>query len=206
MWMLRDWLLNIFFPKICLGCHLKGISLCDKCLNNCRKSLGTPFIYIKSIYNFQDPLIKKSIHAIKYYHRKDLLIPLTKELIEELKDYKDFIFIPIPMSRLKKYIRGYNQAEEIAKILSEKLSIPILNNTLVRNKNTKRQVQMKTRNERLKNPKNSFSIKSGDAREIKDKKIILVDDVITTGATINEVRNVLLKNGAKEVVAITIAH
>ena len=99
-------------------------------------------------------------------------------------------------------MRGYNQAELIAKEISEKLYIPINNKILFRIKNPKRQVKTSTRSERLKNQHNTFKVAEG----VLNSNIILVDDVTTTGATIKEARDILIKNGAKKVMAITIAH
>ncbi|MFA6608439.1 MAG: phosphoribosyltransferase family protein [Candidatus Paceibacterota bacterium] len=110
--------------------------------------------------------------------------------------------VPIPMPKIRKYIRGYNQAELIAKELSQKTSIPIKNNVLTRTYSPKRQVKSHTRNERLKNQHNSFQTTSS----VNGLNIILVDDVITTGATIFEARNILQKSGANKVVAISLAH
>jgi ComF family protein len=205
--------------------------LCISCLKNTRKALDTPAIYIISIYSFKDLIIKKSIHAIKYFHRKDLIDPLTQELANELgnittseqirtkndrgaksdeeirsqqaKDLtKNWVLVPIPMPRLRKYIRGYNQAELIANSLSKKCSIKVRNDLLIRLKSPKRQVKTKTRSERLLNQHNSFKV----IDNVKGMNIILVDDVTTTGATISEARNTLLKAGASNVKAVTIAH
>jgi ComF family protein len=152
--------------------------------------------------------MKKIIHAIKYFHRKDLVLPLTKAVAQELTknnqipNLSDSILIPIPMPLLRKYIRGYNQAELIAQELSKRCLIPYTTKLLHRKGNHKRQVTKKTRSERIKNQHHSFIVKG----DVNNLNIILVDDVTTTGATIIEARNELLKAGAKSVRAITIAH
>lgn len=211
MWMIKLYLskiITILFPPHCYGCHKENSSLCAKCLETCRKSIDTPALYITSIYSFQDPLIKKLIHAIKYFHRRDLIEPITRELVKELKatDYllqaTNWVLIPIPMPLIRKYMRGYNQAELIALELSKKCSLSINKKLLVRLSSPKRQVITKTRSERLKNQHNSFKVTD----DISGMNIILVDDVTTTGATLTEARDTLLKAGASTVRAVTIAH
>jgi competence protein ComFC len=212
MWMIISFLskiADIIFPKSCYGCGKENFKICDKCLKRCTKAVETPSLYITSIYSFKDPLIKQIIHEIKYYHHSDLIETLVKEVANEFQktiDYElsaiNWVLIPIPMPRLRKYIRGYNQSEIIAKKLGEKLSLPVNSNLLIRSYSPKRQVSTKTRNERIKNQYNTFRVNNN----VKDLNIILVDDVTTTGATLNEARRVLLKAGAKSIRAITIAH
>ncbi|MCF7843734.1 hypothetical protein K9M47_02450 [Candidatus Gracilibacteria bacterium] len=106
------------------------------------------------------------------------------------------------MPRIRKYIRGYNQAELISLSLSKQCSLPTISNTLIRTSSPKRQVTTKTRGERLKNQHNSFKV----IKDVTGLNIVLVDDVTTTGATLSEARSVLLKAGARSVKAVTIAH
>ena len=164
------------------------------------------------MYSFRDPLIKKVIHAIKYFHRKDLIQPLTHELAQELNKIVSpgpyilvpsaYLLIPIPMPLLRKYMRGYNQAEIIAKELSKECSLPVTTTILARTRSPKRQVMTTTRGERLRNQHKSFKIN----KNVKNLNIILVDDVTTTGATIFEARKILLEAGASTVRAVTLAH
>lgn len=143
------------------------------------------------------------IHAIKYFRRKDLIRPLTNVLAKEMKqENMQGILIPIPMPQLRKYLRGYNQAEYIAKILGETLNLVVRDDILKRTRTTKRQVMTKTKQERLSNQKKTFSV----TQDVRDLDIILVDDVTTTGATISEARKTLLAHGAKSVFAVTLAH
>lgn len=200
---------SILFPDYCYLCKkaTKKVSLCAACLTHMKKTIDTSGPFIKSIYSFKDPNVKKCIHAIKYFHRKDLVIPFAKILAEEIKlmtNYRDFILIPIPMPRYRKYLRGYNHTEILAKLLSLETAIPYKNNILIHNAkaNKKRQVMTLSRKERLKNQKNSFLV----SHNIKNMNIILIDDVTTTGATLHEARRVLDKAGAASIVAFTIAH
>lgn len=202
-------ILKTLFPPKCYVCRKDGDSLCADCLKQFGRAVDTPSLYIKSVFSFKDREVKRIIHAIKYYHRKDLVTPLTRITALELNKVlsvepltSDWVLVPIPMPRIRQYLRGYNQAFVIAGELSRLTMTPVKNNLLLRMRSPKRQVSTSTRSERLKNQHNSFKV-NGDAKNLN---IILVDDVTTTGATIMEARSVLLKSGAKNVIAITIAH
>lgn len=198
MWTIK--IINTLFPPSCFVCKKEGGNLCDNCLSSFKKPVDSPHLYIQSFYSFKDKRVKDIIHAIKYHHRRDLILPLIKGAPFSIPP--GAILIPIPMPRLRKYMRGYNQAEYIAKEMSEEKKVATRNDILIRSKNKKRQVTTKTRGERIKNQKNSFDLKSS----VTDMNIILVDDVTTTGSTLDEARKVLLKNGARSVNAITLAH
>ena len=79
---------NIFFPSHCYICHKEtkdAISICSLCLSRFNKSFDTPYPFITSIYSYKDQSIKKIIHAIKYFHRKDLLVPLALVISKEIQ-------------------------------------------------------------------------------------------------------------------------
>ncbi|MDB5260622.1 MAG: amidophosphoribosyltransferase [Candidatus Nomurabacteria bacterium] len=213
MWTITGFFSNlfkVFFPPSCLGCKSKNVSICRTCLQKVSRAVEAPYIYMTSIYSYKDQLIRNSIRKIKYYHRKDLIDPLTdelaKEILNEANGYRlmanDWTLVPIPMSRFRKYMRGYNQAELIATSLGEKCNIHVDHSVLKRSRSPISQVHTRTRSERLKNQNNSFKV----CKDIKGRNFILVDDVTTTGATISEARKQLLKTGAREVLAVTIAH
>jgi ComF family protein len=205
MWMIAS-LLRIFFPPTCIGCGKSGVALCERCIKLARKSLSVPHPYITSVFDFKDPLVKRAIHAVKYYHRKDLIIPLAETLAKELRtsshEIENYTLIPIPMPRMRRLLRGYNQAEQTASLLATLLSIPVRNDILIRTKSPLRQVRTTKKEERLRNQRDSFAV----AHNVSGMKILLIDDVTTTGATLEEARKTLLKSGALEVRAATLAH
>ena len=139
---------------------------------------------------------------------------LYDELLEKLSEEKLFggarsappLLLPIPISARRHRERGWNQceiiADELARLDGGK-NFELRKNILVKNKNTADQVG-KGRKERLKNLENAFSVK--DAQAIKDRFIILLDDVITTGATIEEAGRALRASGAKKILFLAIAH
>jgi ComF family protein len=105
---------------------------------------------------------------------------------------------PVPLFWWKKLRRTYNQAELLSKIINKESGIPVLN-CLVRVKNTRTQTRLDHK-KRQENVKNAFRLKKGIS--IRNKKIIIIDDVMTTGATIKECARVLKENGAEEVYSL----
>jgi len=171
--------------------------------------------------NYQNFLVKKLIQKFKYEpFIKELAKILSSLIIThfQLLDNKpnffylvekwkssngaNFILLPIPLNEKRLRWRGFNQAEEIAKELSQFFKIPLVRNCLLRIKNNQPQVELKEM-ARKNNIKNVFSCQN--QKEIMGKKILLVDDVYTTGATMEEAAKVLKGSGAKEVLGVVIA-
>ncbi len=205
-------ILNLFFPKRCINCQRYGDYLCYDCLSLIeimQKTYDLPenIQYLDKLFfatNFKDPIVKKLIHAYKYPpFLKDLSSILSDIIITHLgftrTKLDNFVLVPIPISKKRMNYRGYNQAEELAKQLSSKLKLEY-RNVLERVKETKSQVEL-GKEERELNVKNSFSLKE----DIKDKNILLIDDVFTTGSTIEEASRLLKQNGAKQVWAVVVA-
>ncbi len=209
--------LDTLFPSYCYLCKKEGESLCDMCLSSIKKPIDTPYPYIISLYSFKDYRIKRIIHAIKYFHRKDLLMPLARVLADTLSQdatasQNVYVILPMPMPTIRRYMRGYNHAEALTHELVEYLHTmqsqkPSLRyfvdiTILTRASSKKRQVLTTSKRERLLNQRNAFMVHGN----ISGKSIILLDDVTTTGATLSEARRILLLHGAKSVQAYTIAH
>ena len=124
----------------------------------------------------------------------------NEKLCRKLKFYD--IIIPVPMYKLKKKERGYNQAEIFAHELAKNLNIYFDKNILIKDINNKRQSSLSEK-ERFLNVKNVFKIVKMD--KIKNKNVILVDDICTTSATLEECSRILKKYGARKVVGLVIA-
>src|SRR4051812_41875004 len=110
MWMIHrifSKVLSFLFPSSCYGCKLPGVALCISCLSLSKKSFDSPYPFIYPIYSFREPLIRKTIHAIKYFNRKDLVVPFGEILGNELiKNNLQGTLVPIPMHPLRLLLRG----------------------------------------------------------------------------------------------------
>jgi ComF family protein len=130
---------------------------------------------------------------------------IQQEVFEQFLQSKRAIIIPVPLhsSRLKK--RGYNQAELLARELSQKAETPYVVNVLKRVRQTAPQFELK-REERQKNIKGAFVIDDKYKKKLLGKWVILVDDITTTRSTLRECARVLKKSGVERVIGITFAH
>ena len=231
---LKDLALDILFPPICVNCgnslikEEKGRAVCNACLSKitihttlfcgiCRARLpeNKKICHKNSQYllgaatNF-DETIRNLIHQFKYQKWQRVLNPL--KIILEIylnnlqfnsESLKNYIVIPIPLHKNRLQERGFNQAELIGKIIAEKYNLPLETKILFRNKETKSQAELKNWGERKNNLASAFKIENADY--LKNKNIILVDDVCTSGATIQEAAKILKENSAKKIIALVIA-
>lgn len=203
----------------------------QKCSRGCRSQINLAL----SPFSYDNFLIKDLIHNFKYNFIKSLGIDLGEFLIETIKNSplekaiahrpENFLIVPVPLHRRRLAWRGFNQSEILAKEISEELGIKF-SNVLKRIKNTKPQIEMVSADERLKNIQNAFVLKRNSKwlsllslrgtkqslnsrfrgnNNIKNKTVILVDDMITTGATLEECAKILKQSGAREIWALTIA-
>jgi ComF family protein len=211
----KNFFLDLIFPKFCLGCKREGNFLCQDCfstleiLTSHQKFNGKNLADLYFPVNYENFLIKKLISNFKYP-------PLIKELKKELAfvivshfllldkkpNFSDFVLVPIPLSKKKLKWRGFNQAEEIAKELADFLKIPLISDCLIKIKETRDQVELSEK-ERRENVKGVFFVKNKE--KIIGKNVLLVDDVFTTGATMEEAARVLKETGAKKIVGIVVA-
>ncbi|MFA6534255.1 MAG: ComF family protein, partial [Patescibacteria group bacterium] len=197
---LKKIVLDLLFPVNCLGCGWADVWLCQKCLKNIRRfrqvvSLPEPNWLDEVVVaaSFSDPLVRRAIHSFKYQMVEDLGPVLVRLFQPEIgRRFKDYCLTPIPLSRKRLRFREFNQAEVLARALTKRFNLPLATNLLIRIKDRPTQASLK-RAERLENIKNIFTLSQplGSA-----KQILLVDDVATTGATLNEAARVLKKAGA----------
>jgi len=137
---------------------------------------------------------------------------LYEHILDELNDIQIFgstekpLLIPIPLSKKGFHKRGYNQCLLIAKHLSfiDDSYFELTKSVLYKTRNTKNQMEIKDKKKRLQNLHGCFEVKNSEC--VVGRNIILIDDVVTTGATLIEAKKVLKKAGAKKVIAFTIAH
>jgi competence protein ComFC len=215
-------LFDFFLPRICPGCDRKLSTdekqACSECLTNILKVDKNLLEYefdrkfrsdgiisdFYSGYIFEaDKTLQHIIHSMKYEKKFRLGIFLGELLSEGIQNRNwqiDWI-VPVPIHHLKQAERGYNQSDYIAKGLSKSLNIPWSNKKLKRVRYTQSQTQL-NQNEREENVSDAFQVKK--LSSIKEKNFLLVDDVITTGATILECAKVLINSGAKSVYACSV--
>lgn len=156
---------------------------------------------------YHEEAVRELIHTFKYRGVREISDVLARFIVTYINETRitlpeRALLVPIPLHRKRLRERGFNQAEVIAKSLAKALSIPLENNILMRAKYAPPQTTMKTRKEREENAKNLYAV----AAPIPDgATIILVDDVSTTGATLEEAARVLKEARAKQVWAFTAA-
>jgi len=173
--------------------------------------------YIFSIFYYKNAVVKKLIKFIKYKGDKKVTKQISKIIYDylledisekiEIHNFTNPIIIPIPATRHRMREHGFNQCERIVKYIEKMDENNYFNfeyKNLIKIKESESQAHAKNKVERFKNIKNSFAILT--AEKIIRRNIILIDDVWTTGATLEEARKELLKAGARSVVAYTIAH
>ncbi|MBI1937336.1 MAG: ComF family protein [Ignavibacteriales bacterium] len=216
---------DFFLPRFCISCEKKLSSevyfVCSGCIDSIKNAdagritheFNRKFLNDKLINDFTSPFVFEKektlqhiIHALKYNGNFRLGIFLGRLAAEKAKhkisEWDADIIVPVPIHRLKKAERGYNQSFYISKGIGSVLQIQIVKNAVVRKKFTETQTAFASE-ERKENVKDAFAIKNKNV--VRGKKIILVDDVITTGATISECAKVLIENGAEKVFAFSVA-
>ncbi|OGI98225.1 hypothetical protein A3H53_03735 [Candidatus Nomurabacteria bacterium RIFCSPLOWO2_02_FULL_40_10] len=209
--------LNLIFPIKCISCGEKSKDFGALCLSDAPPAERETANWIFPLYDYRHPPIKKALHLLKYKGKKRLAKifaeVLYEKIMEELSElsvmenFREPLLIPIPLSPKRYRERGYNQAElicrELIKIDRNK-NFKLEKNILIKPKETEHQARIKNRRERLENIVGSFSVKNVES--IKNRNIILIDDITTTGATLAEARKILKKSGARKIIAFTVAH
>lgn len=156
-----------------------------------------------------DAGMKKSIADFKFHGRREYgefyVSEIVKRFEKEILDIAPDVLIPIPIHRSKQLRRGYNQAEILAKGIGKELEIPVLPHLLLRNKNTLPQKQLNDK-ERLKNLEQAFEFSEKEKERYNNHihKVILIDDIYTTGSTIEACTNILIQNGINEIYFICV--
>jgi ComF family protein len=225
--MFMNILREIFFPRRCLGCGMRGISgvLCNPCfatipLNGslfcglCRARLpyGKKICHLDFPYilgaagNYDDPLLQKLIHALKFKHNREAAAPLGSLLagyVERiLFDPAGSTVFAVPLSKRRERERGFNQSALIADVFAARAGLRIADGGLIRTRHATPQSRAIDIRERRKNVLGAFAVSNNFA---VPKNIILVDDVTTSGATLFEAASALKSAGARTIIALTAA-
>lgn len=207
-------ILNLIYPNVCGFCgDINNENICTECSKKIEKYkiLGiekSTSKYIEQqcfIYKYEGE-IRESILKFKFQEEAYLYKTFVKIILDNLevcKYIKKFdIIIPVPIHRKRRLERGYNQSELIANEISKQLIINIEKSILIKIRNNPKQSTLKLE-ERKSNVKNVYEVKQN--QKIKDKKILLIDDIFTTGNTVNECAKKLKEAGANKVSVLTIA-
>lgn len=229
-----NFLTELIFPYRCLGCqvYLPGSYICGGCLAkmpvrvrlecvgcrktvpggitcpNCRPHYALDRVLVVSEYH--DKLVAEAIKGLKYKFLPELAPPLAGLAMRFIQNQsalhrisfagENFTVVPVPLHRRRENWRGFNQSALLARSLAEHYRLPY-QEALKRDVHLTAQAQIKDRNARFENISGAF-ICAGD---VSGRNILLVDDVCTTGATLNECARVLKNAGASEVTALVIA-
>ena len=217
--------LDFFLPRICISCEEKlkdnEKCLCFNCFSSIKRTdkdllskeydrkfkeenIITDFV---SLFLFEkDKALQSVIHDLKYNGNIKAGIYLGelagKNFYKDILNWKPDFIIPVPLYHLKKAERGYNQSYYISKAISKIVKIPVETSILKRIRYTQSQTELNLE-ERKVNVFGAFSVKNKSL--IRNKNFLIVDDVITTGATISECGKVLIENGASKIYALSIA-
>jgi len=188
--------------KVCTRCGHPVYAAAQYCLD-CK---GEPceYQYARSPFLY-DGLIKEAIYKLKYGDARYLAYPFSAYLVDEYisNNFSCDICIAVPLAPKRLKQRGYNQAYLLAKNFAKHISIPVIENVLIRIKETMPQAKQSNK-DRAENMLGAFKIVNKTI--IKGKNILLIDDIYTTGATVKECAKVLKSAGAKAIFVLTIAH
>jgi ComF family protein len=221
---------DFLFPKRCLACGKNGAYICPSCLYSliapkpvcfrCRRPSIDGMTHLGCKKKF-DPdglsslwpytgVIRRGIIALKYKFGLEIARELANYAGTELEKRKVFlgknlVLAPVPIHRLRGNWRGFNQTEEVGRLLAQKMGWGFSPNLLIRKKAVRPQTELRGK-ERLKNIKGVFSLNPNYKLRITNyQSLILFDDVLTTGATLKEATKVLKRGGAGVVWGLTIA-
>jgi len=226
---------DLLFPIKCLGCGKFQEFVCSFCFEKIELKKGfecafcssrtlngeiCPFCrndswldYFWTAADYSNPLVKKMLWAYKYKFVRELRTPLSRLLLKFLEEKEknkfvenhagQLLLVPMPIHRLRLNWRSYNQSELIAQELAEKIKLEIAADVLLRVKNKKPQAEIKNKEERSANIEGIFYCPTPE--RVNNKIILLVDDVATTGSTLNQAAKTLRQAGALKVIGLVVA-
>lgn len=228
-------ILDLLFPPQCCGCGVTGMILCVLCAGalvrippqcfvchawvpgtesappgrTCKRCRPHSAVYaFFSPFSYQQDAMRELVHTLKYRRNREVASLFADMLAAHLADMrialpKDAVLVPVPLHKTRERERGFNQSWLIAKLLGEKLGVEVGRDALRKIKKTMPQMVL-LREERLRNLTDTFTVRNPLA--VRGKTIALIDDVKTTGATLEEASRVLKQAGANQIWAITVAH
>jgi ComF family protein len=218
--------IDFIYPPSCISCNKlvqnRNQKICKECWKSITPITKDHFLYqttrskilsegsvseLISCYVFENEgPFQHIIHALKYQEFTSFGIELGKNIGNTLLEWNQEIdvIIPVPLHAIKFRERGYNQSEFIARGIASIICKPVAIDVLSRNRYTKTQTQLNIE-ERKVNMQNAFELLSASRQKISGKRCLIVDDIITTGATINSCAKEILNAGAKKIIASSTA-
>lgn len=229
------WILELIFPVRCIGCGKFGEYVCRRCLGavaikkkfeciGCKRNtpLGqTCFLCLKTspvdqlliVADYKERLIEKLLKFLKYRFISDLERPvavLARRYLKWLTLGKKFnvfesnpLLVPVPLHPVRLNWRGFNQSELFAKNIADTFQMEMAGDVIERTVNATPQADIKEKEKRLKNLNGIFRIMNKE--KLVGREVLLIDDICTTGATLNECAKVLKTSGATKVIALVVA-
>ena len=226
-------ILDALFPSQCASCKKEGSFLCAECFEkhthsgnwycphckkrippatdthcstNCKKHSKIDAVF--SIGYYANPALRELLHIYKFSSVAEIGALLGKKLATELANNNacittDTLVIPVPLHKKRLRSRGFNQAEVLARHIAEALNLPLLTNILIKTKRTPPQSGIDDHEKRRDNVAGVFTVIKPEL--IQKKDILLVDDIFTSGATMNECASVLKAAGARNIYGVAVA-
>jgi len=222
---IKTGLLDLLFPPRCVGCRVVGSLLCAKCRDEfelvepplcphcgrpsprgrlCPLCQRDPLRIdgVRSVAYF-DGILREAIHHFKYYNKQALAVPLGRLMGDywEKAPLPAEVIVPVPLHQDRLRERGYNQAALLARELGKNVGLPVSENSVMRVRATRPQVELDAQ-ERKENVSDAFRCSN---TELKGARVLLVDDVCTTGSTLEACSIALRQVGVRSVWAFTLA-
>ncbi len=224
--MVLEAIIDFVYPKMCISCGEQGGFLCESCKDrldtadqicpmcgegspmgwthpSCKKYRSMDGLIV--LFEYKEPVMRSVVDGIKYGFNKELPEIVLKDFRFEFGIKFDMV-VPVPLHFYRENWRGFNQAELLGETILSQVPGFKMEKVLLRSKNTKQQVLMKTREERENNIKGVFVVKNNWKGKVKGKNVLLVDDVFTSGADMRECTEMLKKSGVKTVWGLALAH
>ena len=218
--------LDLIFPQKCIGCGKEGLVLCSSCQASlpaikpplcplCGRPQSSGILCpgcvswrasidgIRSPFRFEDT-VQQAVYQLKYRNLRILAGPLAGLMRDYLSenDIPGDVLVPVPLHKKRLRERGYNQSVLLAKHLGKLAGLPVVDNCLVRRLHTPPQARTANVEERRNNIEGAFACRD---ESLNGRKVLLIDDVSTSGATLDACADVLKEAGAKSVWGLTLA-
>ena len=197
--------LDLLYPRKCVGCGSVGAYLCDRCIAETPRAADTTGVGLQLVLApFEmKGAAQKAVHRLKYNGVRGIAAPMGAAMAQHLQRHgvAPDVIVPVPLHKSRQRERGYNQAELLARAVGRWIETPVDAGLLARTESAGPQARSASREERQANVAGAFKAQ----REAIGKSIVIVDDVTTTGATLQSCAETMRKAGARRVWGLTFA-